>query len=211
MDEFLTISQLTSHINQTLEKEFSRVRFEGEISQITYASSGHLYFTLKDKDSQVQAAMWRSAAARIRFKPKQGDFVQCVGGANLYNKSGRFQLIVQRMREAGEGALQKKYLELKAKLEEEGLFDAARKRTLPFFPRTIGIVTSESAAALQDMLVKLRERMPGTKVILAPARVQGEGAASEIAQAVKLLNKDARAQVLLVWKGWRFVRGSLGI
>jgi exodeoxyribonuclease VII large subunit len=201
MENFLSISELTFILNKLLEETFCQVNFEGEIHQLTKASSGHIYLTLKDQDSQVQAAMWRSAAQKLQFKPEVGQFVQCIGTANLYNKSGRFQMTLESMSPAGAGKLQKEFLELKAKLEKEGLFSEARKRALPVFPKCVGIVTSETAAALQDMLVKIRERMPSTLVLLSPARVQGEGSVQDICRAIERLNRDQRAEVIIVGRG----------
>lgn len=201
MKEFLSISDLANKLNQSFEESFNNIKFEGEISQITFATSGHIYFTVKDKDSQLSAAMWRSSASKLRFKPKMGMLVQCIGTANIFSKSGRFQMLVARMREAGEGDLQQKYLELKNKLENEGLFDIDRKRELPFLPKTIGIVTSETGAALQDILVKIRERAPQTLVLLVHAKVQGPGSAEDVVYGIQKLNKDGRAEVIIIGRG----------
>lgn len=201
VDDFLSVTELNQELNANFNEHFANIRFEGEISEITFARSGHIYFTLKDADSQLQSAMWRSNAERLKFEPKAGLLVQCIGTANIYNKSGRFQMLVSKMREAGEGGLQQKYLELKNKLEKEGLFDEQRKRELPFFPKTVGIVTSGTGAALQDILVKIRKRAKGTKVILADAKVQGPGAKEDIVKGIKKLNEDGRAEVIIIGRG----------
>lgn len=201
MEKFLSISELTFLLNKILEETFCQISFEGEIHEISRAASGHIYLTLKDKNSQLSAAMWRSFASRLSFRPEVGMFVQCIGTANLYSKSGRFQMILESMQPAGAGRLQQEFLELKAKLEKEGLFSEARKRELPILPSVVGIVTSESGAALQDMLVKIRERWPSTQVILAPAKVQGEGSVVDICKAIEKLNSDARSEVIIVGRG----------
>lgn len=198
---YISISQLTRLLNQTLEECFPSLLFSGEISQITRAGSGHIYFTLKDEASQVSAVMWKGMAANLGFMPEQGNFVHCQGRPNVYSKNGRLQIVVSSMRQAGEGLLQQKYLQLKAKLEKEGFFSADRKRVIPFFPKTVGVVTSGSGAALHDILVKIRERMPATKVVLADVRVQGEGSALEIAAGIEILNQRSDIETIIVGRG----------
>lgn len=196
-----TVTELAVRINQSLEQVFSRTVVEGEISQLTRASSGHIYFTLKDESSQLQAALWKGVAARLNFRPKSGDHVRCVITPNMYPRSGRFQLIVHQMIPVGEGDLQKKFLALKAALEKEGIFDQSRKRKLPFFPRHIGVVTSETGAVIHDIMVKIHERMPAVQVTLINVRVQGEGSAAEIAAAIHQFNRVRQVEVLIVGRG----------
>ena len=197
----LTVTALVQLFNKILESAVPAASFEGEISQYTLAASGHLYFTVKDSNSSVSAVMWRSSVARLKFRPREGLQVICNGKPNVYHKSGRLQVVVSSMQESGEGALQRKFLELKAKLEKEGLFAEERKRELPFLPKVVGVVTSSSGAALHDILVKIRERSPQVQVILAPAKVQGDGAADEVARAIGLLNTREDVEVIIVGRG----------
>jgi exodeoxyribonuclease VII large subunit len=198
---YLSITQLTTLINGTLETEYPNVYFCGEISEINFWSSGHVYVTLKDERSQVYAVMWRSQVTSLTFKPKQGDSVLCSGRPNLYHKNGRFQMVITSMQPAGEGALQKRFLELKAKLEKEGLFDPTRKRPLPFLPSVIGVVTSAQGAVIHDIMVRIQERMPNLIVYLADVKVQGPGCAEEVADAIRRLNRRTDIEVIIVARG----------
>lgn len=200
-NKFLTVTELNQALNQMLEEEFPSVDFEGEISQITRAASGHIYFTVKDEQSQISAVMWRSTASQLTFKPDVGTAVRCSGRPNLYHKSGRLQIIVRAMLPAGEGDLRKRFLMLKEKLEKEGLFAVERKRELPYFPDVVGVVTSKTGAVIHDIMVKIRERMPSTTVHLVDARVQGEGAAEEIAAGIEILNRLGEVDVIIVGRG----------
>lgn len=197
----LTVTEVNQIMNQTLEDAIGVVQFEGEISQLTLAGSGHIYFSVKDENSQVSAAMWRGMAHRLKFKPKVGDQVVCTGKPNVYHKTGRLQLIVNEMQPAGEGALRQKFLELKAKLEREGLFNPDRKRELPFLPKAVGVVTSGTGAVIHDIMVKIKERFPHMKIYLADVRVQGDGAAEEIARGIELFNSKDIVDVLIVGRG----------
>ncbi len=199
--EYLSITQLTNLFNHLLDEQLGPVSFEGELFQVTRAKSGHIYFFLKDQNSQIPAVIWQGSARSLGFVPQDGMAVLCQGRANIYGRSGRLQMIVNRMELGGEGLLRKKFLELKAKLEREGLFAAERKRALPFFPSRVGIVSSATGAALQDMLVKIRERMPATKVVLIDVRVQGVGSAQEIAAAIQQFNALDNVDVLIVGRG----------
>ncbi len=199
--EYLSVSELTVLLNRTLERDFPEVLFSGEISEVKVASSGHVYFVVKDSNSQLSAVMWAGLAAGIGFKVQAGLAVQCHGKPNIYKGNGRFQIVVHRMMLAGEGALQKKFLELKAKLEREGFFAEHRKRPLPFLPRAVGIVTSGAGAALHDIMVRIRERMPSLQVYLADVRVQGEGAAQEIAAGIQSLDRSKLVDVIIVGRG----------
>ncbi len=198
---YISITEVHTLINTVLKEGVPQVLFEGEISQLTRAASGHLYFTLKDNKSQLSAVMWKGTTASLSFEPEPGMSVLCHGRPNVYNVSGRLQVVVHRMLLAGEGLLQQKYLELKAKLENEGLFDPSRKRTLPFLPRAVGVVTSKTGAVIHDIMTKIRERMPSMQVYLIDVRVQGEGAAQEIADAISLFNRLDVVDVLIVGRG----------
>lgn len=198
---YLSISELTVMLNQALEREFPEVLFSGEISEVTLARSGHLYFCVKDSTSQLSAVMWAGMVSALKFKVEPGLSVQCHGKPNIYRGNGRFQIVVHRMTPAGEGALRKKFLELKAKLEREGFFAKHRKRPLPFLPRAVGIVTSKSGAALHDIMVRIRERMPSLPVYLADCKVQGDGAAQQIVSGIECLDKSKLVDVIIVARG----------
>jgi len=204
-EKTLGVGQLTRRIRDLLEGEFPSVWVEGEISNYTAHGSGHWYFTLKDDDASLSAAMFRGANSRVRFRPEHGMAVLCHGRISVYPPRGNYQLIVDRMEPQGVGDLQLAFEQLRRRLEGEGLFAHERKRPLPAMPVRIGIVTSPTGAALRDMLRVLAERFHPLEIRLAPARVQGEGAAREVADALDLLNAEAaperRCQVILCGRG----------
>src|SRR2546426_9387330 len=175
----LTVTQLAALVRAALEGGVGSVWVAGEISNLRRAPSGHVYFTLKDEQSQLDAILFRSGAQALAFRPADGMEVLVYGRVSLYPARGALQLYVDRMEPRGLGALQLAFEQLKARLGAEGLFDAARKRQLPRFPRKIGIVTSPSGAALRDMLRIIGRRFAGLHIVITPARVQGEGAAEE--------------------------------
>lgn len=195
------VAELTRLIKATLENEVGSVWIEGEISNFVRASSGHLYFTLKDADAQIRAAMFRGNAMYLKFQPRDGMKVRVQGGVTVYEKRGEYQVIVRRLEEAGKGDLQEQFEKLKAKLQAEGMFDPARKRRLPLLPQRIGIVTSPTGAAIRDMLNVLTRRYPNLRITLLPVRVQGAGAAEEIAAAIDLFNTLRNVDVLIVGRG----------
>ena len=199
----LSVSQLTGYLRQVLESDeiLQDLWVEGEISNFARPSSGHLYFSLKDGDAAIRCVMWRASAARLSFAPRDGLAVQAHGGVSIYEVSGQVQLYVDTLRPAGEGALYQEYLRLKAMLEEEGLFAEERKRAIPARPRVIGIVTSPTGAALQDMLDTLKRRFPVAEVALAPTAVQGIDAPTGIAAALARLNDEVQPDVILVGRG----------
>ena len=204
MDEstpVLTVSELNSTAAKILEHSFPLLWVSGEISNLTKAASGHWYFTLKDNNAQVRSVMFRGKAQSVGFIPKDGDKVEVRAVVTLYTARGEFQLNVEAMRHAGLGSLYEAFLRLKAKLGDEGLFDEERKRNLPVFARTIGIVTSPQAAALRDILTTLSRRAPHVNVILYPTPVQGEDAAGKIASAITLASVRAECDVLLICRG----------
>jgi exodeoxyribonuclease VII large subunit len=190
-----SISELTRWIRLTLEKSVGVVWVEGEISNLHYHPSGHVYLTLKDAQSQLSAVMFRNSAHVLSVKLKDGMQVQACGRITVYEKRGNYQIILDAIQPAGLGNLQAAFDALKKKLETEGLFDPARKRPLPVFPETVGVVTSPSGAAIRDFGRVLHRRFPGLRIVVAPARVQGEGAAQEIADAIDLLNSEEVARL----------------
>ena len=197
----LTVSALNQAVARMLERNFPLAWVSGEISNFTRAASGHWYFTLKDDAAQVRAVMFRGRAQYADFSPREGDKVEVRALVTLYAPRGDYQLNVEAIRRAGVGNLYEAFLRLKEKLNAEGLFDPARKRDVPLFARTIGIVTSPQAAALRDILTTLRRRAPHVRVILYPTPVQGEGAAQKIAQAIATASARAECDVLLVCRG----------
>jgi exodeoxyribonuclease VII large subunit len=198
----LTVAQLTAQIKNTLEGAFTSVWIVGEISNLSRPQSGHSYFTLKDDQAQIRAVMWRSAAARLKFDLADGLDVVCHGHIDVYAPRGSYQLVIDELQPKGVGALELALRKLREKLAAEGLFDAARKRKLPAFPRRVAFVTSPTGAAIHDFLQVLRRRWRGVDVLVIPARVQGEGAAQEIVAGIRLANLvSPRPDVLIVGRG----------
>ena len=185
------VGQLCRAVAQALEQRFNPIRVQGEISGLTRAASGHCYFSLKDESGQLRCAMFRRAAAALDFPLREGEQVIARGRLGVYEARGDLQLIVEGMRRAGQGALFEQFLQLKARLQAEGLFDPARKRPLPAHPRAIGIVTSLQAAALHDVLAALRRRAPHIPLLIAPAAVQGAAAPAELIAALRALQTRA--------------------
>src|SRR5271156_1023323 len=197
----LNVTQLVRMVRETLEANLDECWVAGEVSNARLAPSGHLYFTLKDPNSAISVVMFRSAAARLRFKVGDGMQVVIRGRVDLYETRGALQFYAEAMEPRGLGALQLAFEQLKERLGREGLFDQARKRTLPFLPAVIGIVTALGGAALRDIVTILLTRYPNVHLIARPAGVRGAGAAAEITQAIDDLNADARAEVLIVGRG----------
>ena len=196
-----SVRELNLAAKQLLENGLPLLWVRGEISNFVCAASGHWYFSLKDEQAQVRCVMFRHKSQYLDWQPKNGMQVEVLALATLYEARGEFQLTLEQMRPAGLGALYEAFERLKRKLESEGLFDAGRKRALPFLPAQIGIITSPKAAALRDVLTTLAKRMPGIPVVLYPTPVQGEGAAQKIAQAIQLANERAECDVLLLCRG----------
>ncbi len=201
MPKILTVSQLTRDIKEVLENVFETVWVEGEVSNFSRPASGHLYFSLKDEAATVRCVMFRSAAVRLKFEPKDGIKVLVAGRVSVYEKGGQYQVYVNTIECRGQGALQLAFEQLKKKLAAEGLFDERRKKALPFLPERIGIVTSATGAVIRDILHVLARRFPGFHAILNPVRVQGEGAAEEIAAAVVDFNRLQNVDVIIVARG----------
>jgi exodeoxyribonuclease VII large subunit len=199
----LTVSELTHYLRQLFEADeiLRDVWVQGEISNLSRPSSGHVYFTLKDATSALRCVIWKSAALRMRVGLDNGLAVEAHGYISLYERDGTYQLYIDALRPSGEGRLLQEFLRLKARLEEEGLFDPERKRPIPTQPRLIGIVTSPTGAALQDMLNTLRHRYPLVEVVLAPSAVQGDDAPLEVVAALNALNRQVHPEVILLARG----------
>jgi exodeoxyribonuclease VII large subunit len=198
-----TVSDLTRHVRQILEADpgLQGIWVQGEVSNISRPASGHLYFTLKDPGASLRCVMWKGDAARQRFALQEGMAIEAHGSLGIYEVSGQYQLYADSLRPLGEGALYQEFLRLKALLEAEGLFDVSKKRAIPAAPHRIGIVTSPSGAAVQDILNTLRRRMPLAEVILAPVPVQGDEAPAAIVTALRELNRVAAPEVILLARG----------
>jgi exodeoxyribonuclease VII large subunit len=192
----LTVSELTESVRKAIEARFSAVWVEGEISNFKAHSSGHWYFTLKDGASQLRAKCFRSANTRIRFRPKDGLHVRARGRLTVYEARGDYELIVEALDPVGAGALQIAFEQLRDRLQAEGLFAPELKRPLPVFPGRVGVVTSPTGAAIRDILNVISRRTRTVHVLFSPARVQGEGAGSDIARAIKLLNDHHRRAMI---------------
>jgi exodeoxyribonuclease VII large subunit len=198
----LGVAALTRLIRETLAGAFPAVWVKGEVSGFKRSDRGHLYFALKEgKEAVLDCVMWKGTAARLGFEPRDGDEVEAFGGITVYEPRGRYQLVVEELRASGLGALLVALEELKRRLAAEGLFDAARKRALPAYPARIGLVTSPTGAAVRDMVKVLRARWPSIGIVLAPVRVQGEGAAEEIAAAIERFNRYGGVDLLIVGRG----------
>ena len=197
----LSVAELLRSVRDTLERRFPLAWVRGELSNLSRAPSGHLYFTLKDRGAQVDCVMFRSRAAALDWEPREGMQVEVRALPTLYEPRGRFQLTVEGMRRAGLGPLYERFLQLKERLGAEGLFDERLKRELPAHPKTVGIVTSLAAAALRDVLTTLARRNPAIAAIVYPAPVQGAGAAERIATMLKRAGRRAECDVLLLVRG----------
>ena len=195
------VSQLTRDIKAIMEAAFDSIWVEGEISNFRTVASGHSYFVLKDAKSQVRCVLFKGHRAGIKFQPEDGDQVLLFGRITVYDARGEYQIVTESMEPRGLGALQKAYEQLKIKLEKEGLFDEEKKKPLPEFPWKIGVVTSSTGAAVRDILNIVRRRNPKVSVLLYPAKVQGEGAAKEIAQGIHELNQRKDIEVIIIGRG----------
>ncbi len=198
----LSVFQLTSLIKGILEQAFPSVWVVGELSDVARPQSGHVYLTLKDDRAQIRAVIWRNAASRLRFNLEDGLEVICRGDLDVYPPRGSYQLVIRELEPRGEGALQQALRKLQQKLAAEGLFDPAHKKPLPRFPRRIAVVTSPTGAAVRDFVEVLRRRWQGVHVLIVPTRVQGEGAATDIAAAIQTVNRlSPSVDVMVVGRG----------
>ena len=196
-----SVSQITDLIKEILETSFRTITIEGEISNWRPSAAGHIYFTLKDNAAQIKAVIFRGAAMRLAFKPKDGDKVRCTGSLSVYAPQGNYQIIVNTMEIAGAGNILQMLEERKRKLAAEGLFDEGRKKPLPAMPKTIGVVTSPTGAAIRDILNVTKRRNPGMNILVLPAIVQGEGAAQTICKMIEIANFYQLCDVLIVGRG----------
>ena len=199
----LTVTQLNHYLRQLLESDelLQKIWIKGEVSNVSRPHSGHIYFTLKDKKAAINCIIWRSSAERMAELPTNGSAVETRGYISVYEQGGRVQLYVDQIRVSGEGVLYQQFIELKAQLEAEGLFDEELKRPVPAFPKTIGIVTSATGAAVQDMINTITQRFPLAEIIIAPAAVQGDAAPMEIVRGILSLNRFIHPDVILVGRG----------
>jgi len=197
----LTVSQLTSEIKNTLEPLFRNICLQGEVSNFKRQSSGHLYFSLKDSQAQISAVMFYGSASKLKMMPKSGDQVVVKGDISVYPPRGNYQIVVRELSPLGLGELLLKLEQLKIEIHRRGWFSKEHKRPLPHMPKRVGIVTSPTGAAIQDMLKVLNRRFAGLHILLNPVKVQGEGAAEEIAAAIKQMNELNLADVLIVGRG----------
>ncbi|MBS4051243.1 MAG: exodeoxyribonuclease VII large subunit, partial [Methylomonas sp.] len=196
-----SVSQLNREAKRLLATHFMTVRVEGEVSNFSAPSSGHWYFSLKDAQAQIRCAMFRGQQQRLGFKPGNGDLVVVNAQVSLYEPRGDYQLVVEHMEQAGDGALRLAFERLKNKLLAEGLFDDSRKQDIPLIPRQIGVITSASGAAIHDILTVLQRRFPAVPVVIYPVAVQGDSAKSEISAALELANRRGETDVLILARG----------
>jgi len=201
--KIISVSNLNGYIKEKLDSDvlLSNVWVRGEISNFKHHSSGHMYFTLKDKKGAVKAVMFRSRNISLFFEPKEGMAVIAKGYVSVYERDGAYQLYVEEMHQQGVGTLYVAYLQLKEKLEKEGLFDPKRKRPLPRFPQRIGVVTSQTGAAIRDIVTVIHRRYPQAQIILFPVAVQGDEAPGQICEGIRLANEMKNLDVLIVGRG----------
>ncbi len=202
-DKALSVSQLNRYIKLLMERDdmLGSVAVTGEISNFKYHTSGHMYFTLKDGESEISAVMFRAAVARLNFKPRNGLRVVAYGRVSVYEASGKYQVYVSAMTDGGAGALYAEYMRLLEKLRSEGLFEADRKKPLPSFPRRVGIVTSPTGAAIRDMINVTGRRYPLADIVVCPSAVQGTEAPSELRAALELLDAAGDCDVIIIGRG----------
>ena len=200
-EKSLTVSELTAQLKILIESNYSSIFVRGEISNFTHHGSGHMYFTLKDKFSELRAVMFKGNNSSLPFSPKSGDDVILQGKLSVYEARGQYQIIVQHMEPAGIGALYLEFEKSKKRLKEEGLFEESLKKKLPRFPSTIGIITSKSGAALRDMLTIFNRRAPQIKIIIRSALVQGSDASKDIIAGIKEFSKLGDIDILIIGRG----------
>lgn len=201
MTTLISVSQLTERIKNQLEPRFMGVKLQGEISNFKAQSSGHLYFSLKDANAQIQAVMFRGAASKLSSLPKDGDKVAVKGDLSVYAPRGNYQIVIRELAPLGVGDLLKQLHERKEKLKQLGFFKQENKMPLPRYPKSIGVVTSPTGAVIRDIIHVLKRRSHGFHLTLYPVKVQGDGSAEEIAQAIREFNREGRADVLIVGRG----------
>ena len=200
-DTVFSVTQITDLIKGILENSFRSVKIEGEISNWRPSAAGHIYFTLKDNNAQIKAVIFRNAAYKLAFKPKDGDKVRCTGSLSVYAPQGNYQIIINTMELAGTGNILQMLEERKKKLAAEGLFNSEKKKALPLYPKTIGVVTSPTGAAIRDILNVSKRRNPNINITVLPAIVQGEDAAQTIVKMIEIANFYKLCDVLIVGRG----------
>jgi exodeoxyribonuclease VII large subunit len=200
-EKVYTVSEITRQVKRLIEAEFPSVWVEGEISNFVHHTSGHMYFSLKDRRAQLRCVMFRTYNGRLTFRPENGMKVRASGAITVYEPSGQYQLTVFHLVPAGIGELQLAFEALKKKLAAEGLFDPAHKKAIPAYPATIAMVTSPTGAAIRDMVKVIRRRFPAVELLLYPVQVQGEGSARQIAEAIDELNRRDDIDVMIVGRG----------
>ena len=198
-----TVTQVNRHVKELLADDYalSGLWVSGEISNYKPHSTGHRYFTLKDAGGAISAVMFASDAASLSFEPENGQQVEVLGSVSLYEKTGQYQIYIRRMQPQGRGSLYQAYEALKARLSAEGLFDVARKKPIPKYPRKVGIVTSPTGAAGRDIIQIARRRFPGVSLMLYPALVQGDGAAATVAEGIRRLDREPEVDVIVIGRG----------
>ncbi len=196
-----TVAEINQKVRTLLLENFSEIVVRGEISGLKQYASGHWYFTLKDPDSEIRCAMFRSRNRRVPFAPRDGDAIRVRARVDLYVQRGSYQLVVEDMEPEGRGELLRRLEELKARLRDEGLFEPQRKQTLPPYPMTVGVITSADGAALRDVARTLRRRWPIARLHVYPSRVQGEGAPASLVEALSLAARDGRCETLILARG----------
>ncbi|MFN3528845.1 MAG: exodeoxyribonuclease VII large subunit [Bacteroidia bacterium] len=203
MPQTYTVSQLNATIKALLERApfLQRMEVKGEISNLTRHSSGHYYFSLKDENSQISCVMFRQSAASLLFEPMAGDQVVATADISVYLPRGNYQLQVHKLEKEGMGSLYQRYLELKARLEKEGLFDNRHKKALPRFAKTLGVVSSPTGAVIRDIINTVNRRFPATKILLAPSKVQGEDAVPQLIAALSALDQMAEVDLIILARG----------
>ncbi|MFC1668619.1 exodeoxyribonuclease VII large subunit [Chlamydiota bacterium] len=199
--QILTVSELTRNLKTCLDQQFSSIWVKGEISNLTMHSSGHVYFTLKDEVSQLKTVLFKGYHKGIVFDLEEGLLVMAFGDVSIYEKRGEYQLYVRTLEPVGAGALQLAYEQLKKKLFQEGLCDPSKKKPIPLYPERVGVITSSSGAAIRDILEVAFTRFPGIHIIIFPVRVQGEKAADEISEAIKIMNRVTDVELLIIGRG----------
>lgn len=197
----LTVSELTEQLKEVVEARFRNVWVQGELSAVKVHPSGHVYLTLKDAEARLDAVIWRTTAATLRYKPDPGTQVLALGRLSIYPPRGGYQMVIERLEPVGAGAQEAALQALKEKLAAEGLFDAARKRPLPFLPRAVGVITSASGAARRDIEAVLHRRAPQIPIVLYPALVQGAGTAADVARGLAVLGRTPGVDVVIVGRG----------
>ncbi|NNG14391.1 MAG: exodeoxyribonuclease VII large subunit, partial [Gammaproteobacteria bacterium] len=199
--QVFSVSELSGAARELLEDNFPLIWVEGEISNLAQPASGHIYFSLKDPSAQLRCAMFRMKRRLLDFDPENGQQVLVRAKVSLYEARGDFQLIIEHMEEAGDGALRREYEAMKRRLRNEGLFEAAHKQAIPELPKQIGVLTSPTGAAIRDILSVLKRRFPSIPILIYPVPVQGQGATKKIAQAIELANIRRECDVLLLSRG----------